>query len=40
MLVNNPINIENYKDKASTITYHFGLYDKMLYFDSSTITNA
>ena len=40
MLANNPINIENYKDKASTITYHFGLYDKMLYFDSSTITNA
>ncbi len=40
MLANNPINIENYKDKASTITYHFGLFDKMLYFDSSTITNA
>lgn len=40
MLANNPINIENYKDNASTITYHFGLFDKMLYFDSSTITNA
>lgn len=40
ILANNPINIENYKDKASTITYHFGLFDKMLYFDSSTITNA
>ena len=40
MLTNNPINIENYKDKASTITYHFGLFNKMLYFDNSTITNA
>ena len=33
-----PIDIKNYKDKASTVTYHFGLYNNMLYFESSEIS--
>lgn len=34
-----PIDMKNYKEKASTITYHFGLYNNMLYFESSDISN-
>ena len=38
MLKENPIDIQNYKEKASTIKYHFGLFNNMLYFDSSEIS--
>ena len=38
MLMNNPISIDNYKDRASKITYHFGLNNNVLYFESSKIT--
>ncbi len=34
----NPISAATYSDKAATITYHFGLYNSMLYFDKSEIT--
>lgn len=34
----NPISASTYRDKASTITYHFGLYNSMLYFDRSEIS--
>ena len=37
MLKESPIDIKNYKDKGSTIKYHFGLFNNMLYFESSTI---
>lgn len=37
MIKQNPIDIENYKEKASTITYIFKIYNSVLYFDSSTI---
>lgn len=42
MLKTNPIDIKNYKEKGATIKYHFGLFNNMLYFESSTIdtTNA
>ncbi len=40
MLKANPIDIKNYKDKAATIKYHFGLFNNMLYFDSSTIETS
>ena len=39
MIKENPINMNNYKDKASTVTYHFGIFNNMLYFDSSKITS-
>lgn len=38
MLVANPIQINDYLDAASTITYHFNLYNNTLYFDGSEIT--
>lgn len=37
-LEQNPINIDNYIDKAATITYTFKLNDNIYYFDSSEIT--
>ena len=37
MIKQNPINIEDYKETASTITYIFKIYNSVLYFDSSTI---
>ncbi len=37
MLKANPIDVNNYKDKASTITYLFRLNGTTLYFDSSKI---
>ena len=39
MLKENPIDISNYKDKTSKITYIFKVNGTVLYFDSSTITN-
>lgn len=38
MLIANPIQIDDYLDTATTITYHFGVYNNVLYFDSSEIT--
>jgi hypothetical protein len=37
-LKKNPLRIDNYLSKAATITYHFGLYNNMLYFESSKIS--
>ena len=37
MLKQNPIQLTRYQDKASTIKYHFGLSNNMLYFESSEI---
>lgn len=37
-LKQNPIIIDDYIDKAATITYHFDLYNSMLCFDSSKIS--
>ena len=39
MLEENPIDIDDYEEKASTITYKFKVDGTMLYFDSSSIAN-
>lgn len=39
MLKESPISIKNYLEKASTIKYHFGIFNNMLYFDSSEMVS-
>ena len=34
-----PIDMTNYKDTGGTVIYHFGLYNTMLYFESSKIVS-
>lgn len=38
-LQQNPISISQYLDRATTVTYHFAIFNSMLYFESSKITN-
>ena len=40
MILANPVSIKDYLEDASTITYHFGLFNNTLYFESSEIETA